>query len=52
MLPFTDMGKPVFAAEYTDTGVSLEQMCALAARLDFAFILKDRELGAWLQTCP
>ncbi len=52
MMPFIHMGKPVFAAEYTDTGVSIEQLCQEAEKLNFAFILKDRELDAWQQTCP
>jgi len=52
MLPFIQMGKPVFAAEYTDTGVSIEQICQEATPLNFSLILKNRELDAWRQTCP
>lgn len=52
LVPFIEMGKPVLAAEYTDTGVSLEQVCQAAAELRFAFILKERDLGAWQQSCP
>jgi len=52
MMPFIQMGKPVFAAEYTDTGVTIEQLCQDAQRLRFSLILKDRELGAWQQPCP
>lgn len=52
MVPFIQMGKPVFAAEYTDTGGSIEQLCQEAEPLNFSLILKDRELGAWRQTCP
>jgi endo-alpha-1,4-polygalactosaminidase (GH114 family) len=52
MLPFIQMGKPVFAAEYTDTGVSIEQICQEARQLNFSPILKNRELDAWLKTCP
>jgi hypothetical protein len=52
MLPFIQMGKPVFAAEYTDTGVTLEQLCQEAKPLNFSLILKNRELDAWQQTCP
>ena len=52
MMPFIEMGKPVLAAEYTDTGVTLRELCQEAERLKFSLILKDRELGAWLQHCP
>jgi len=52
MMPFIQMGKPVFAAEYTDTGVTIEQLCQDAQRLRFSLILKDRELGVWQQACP
>ena len=52
MLPFIQMGKPVFAAEYTDTGGSIEQLCQEAEPLNFSLILKDRELGAWQEACP
>jgi len=51
-MPFIQMGKPVFAAEYTDTGVTIEQLCQDAQRLRFSLILKDRELGVWQQACP
>ena len=49
--PFIHTGKPVFAAEYTDTGVILEPLCQEAESLNFSLILKDRELGAWRQAC-
>jgi hypothetical protein len=52
LMPFIQMGKPVLAVEYTDTGVSLEQLCQEAKQLNFSLILKDRELGAWQQSCP
>jgi len=52
MLPFIRVGKPVFAAEYTDSGVSIEQVCLEAKQLDFSLILKNRKLDAWQQTCP
>ncbi len=52
MLPFIQMGKPVFAAEYTDTGVDLEQACRQARSLNFSLILKNRDLDAWQQACP
>ena len=50
--PFIQTGKPVLAAEYTDTGVILEQLCPEAARLGFNLILKNRDLDPWRQSCP
>ncbi len=52
IMPFIQTGKPVFAAEYTDTGVSIEQLCPEAKQLNFSLILKNRDLDAWQQTCP
>jgi hypothetical protein len=51
MKPFTQTGKPVFSAEYTDMGVSLEQVCPQAQLWEFSLILKDRDLDAWRETC-
>ena len=51
MLPFIQMGKPVFAAEYTDSGADIEQFCQEADKLNFSLILKNRELNAWQQNC-
>ena len=52
MSPFVTAGKPVFMAEYTDTGVTLNQFCPQAATLQFSPIFKNRDLDAWRQTCP
>ncbi|MHB0989298.1 MAG: endo alpha-1,4 polygalactosaminidase [Bellilinea sp.] len=52
MMSFIQMGKPVFATEYTDTGVNIEELCQEAKLLNFSLILKNRELDAWQQTCP
>ena len=52
MSPFISAGKPVFMAEYTDTGVTLNQFCPQAAALQFSPIFKNRDLDAWRQTCP
>jgi hypothetical protein len=52
MLPFILAGKPVLAAEYTDTGGGIVQLCQEAQRLDFSLILKHRDLDAWLEACP
>jgi hypothetical protein len=51
MTPFIDVGKAVFAAEYTDTGISLEDFCEDARALGFSAILKDRGLGQALEAC-
>ncbi|NOZ06166.1 MAG: endo alpha-1,4 polygalactosaminidase [Chloroflexi bacterium] len=50
--PFVTAGKAVFAAEYTDTGITLDDFCAQAATMKFSAILKHRNLDAWRQTCP
>jgi hypothetical protein len=49
--PFVNAGKPVFAAEYTDTGMTIDQFCAQANAMNFNGILKHRNLGAWRQAC-
>ncbi len=51
MLPFIRAGKPVFAAEYTDTGVDFEAACAWGRANGFSFILKNRILTGWRKTC-
>lgn len=51
MLPFLDNHKAVFATEYTDTGITLDQFCPDARRKGFSAILKHRNLDAWRQTC-
>jgi hypothetical protein len=52
MTPFITAGKPVFAAEYTDTGITLGDFCPQAKVLKYSAILKNRDLDAWRQTCP
>ncbi|RME51835.1 MAG: endo alpha-1,4 polygalactosaminidase, partial [Caldilineae bacterium] len=52
MKPFIAAGKPVFAAEYTDTGMTLDKFCPQAQALQFSAILKHRDLDAWRQVCP
>jgi hypothetical protein len=52
MAPFIEAGKPVFAIEYTDTGVDVEAFCAEAARLGMSGIVKRRNLDAWTASCP
>jgi len=52
MLPFIQAGKAVFAAEYTDTGIHLQDFCPQARTLGFSAILKNRELDAYRAACP
>lgn len=52
MQPFIDAGKPVFAAEYTDTAITLDDFCPQAQMLQINAILKERELTAWRAACP
>jgi hypothetical protein len=52
LLPFLQKGKPVLAAEYTDTGITLAEFCPQARALGIQAILKHRDLDAWRQPCP
>jgi endo-alpha-1,4-polygalactosaminidase (GH114 family) len=51
MLIFLDEGKPVFAAEYSDTSVHFGTACQRAKRTGVSLILKDRDLTAFRATC-
>jgi endo-alpha-1,4-polygalactosaminidase (GH114 family) len=51
LLPFLDIGKPVWDAEYTDTGITTAEFCPKALELGVQAILKNRELDAWMETC-
>ncbi len=51
-LPYPIQGKPFLAAEYTDTGVNWAKACNYAKNNGISMILKDRDLGAGLKTCP
>lgn len=48
---FTETGKAVFAAEYSDTGIRLEEICPGATQMRFSVILKNRNLDAARDTC-
>jgi hypothetical protein len=50
--PFITAGKPVFAVEYTDSGLTFQDICAQASTLKFNVILKNRNLDAFRQVCP
>ncbi len=52
MLPFVEAGKPVFAAEYTDTGITLADFCPQAGEMGISAILKNRGLDAFREACP
>lgn len=51
LLPFIAAGKPVFAAEYTDSGITTDDFCPQAMAWNFSAILKNRDLDAYLETC-
>jgi predicted small lipoprotein YifL len=50
--PFVAEGKAVFAAEYTDTGMTLDELCPMAEALNFNAMLKHRELDSYREICP
>lgn len=50
--PFIAAGKPVFAVEYTDTGINFGAFCTQVASLGLSGLLKNRSLDAYLQLCP
>jgi hypothetical protein len=52
VLAYALAGKPIYAAEYTDTRVNFAAACAYGKANDVSFILKDRDLTAALETCP
>ncbi len=49
--PFVAAGKAVFAAEYTDAGLTPADFCPQANQMNFNAILKHRSLDAWRQAC-
>lgn len=52
MLPFIKAGKAVFAAEYSETGVLLGDICPKAQSMHISVILKNRDLNVYRETCP
>ena len=48
---YAEADKPVFMAEYTDTGVDFDTACAFADANGFSAILKDRDLTASFEAC-
>ncbi len=51
MTPFIYSDKPVFASEYTDTGMTTDKFCPQAKQLQFSGILKNRKLDAYTHAC-
>ncbi len=51
VMPFITAGKAVFAAEYTDTGMTTDQFCVQDNAMNFNAILKKRDLDAWREAC-
>jgi len=51
-LPFIEAGKPVFAVEYTDTGVDFQAACDWSRENQISMIQKDRMLTSALIVCP
>ena len=51
MSVFIMAGKAVFAAEYTDTGITPEDFCGEAETLGIDAILKHRELDRYVAMC-
>jgi hypothetical protein len=51
MKPFLAANKPVFAAEYTESGTVLSKYCSAANADKVSVILKHLALDAWRQTC-
>ncbi len=51
MLPLIRAGKPVFAAEYDDTGVDFAAACRRARQLGFSVIQKHRILTSYRVAC-
>lgn len=49
---FIQAGKPVFAIEYRQEGMQLNDFCDRAAKLQIDAILKNKSLDAWLAACP
>lgn len=52
MSPFIAQHKAVLMCEYTDTGIDFAAACQQAATLQFSAILKNRDLGDWMASCP
>lgn len=52
MSVFIAAGKAVFAVEYTDTRITLDEFCPQALDQNFSAMLKHRDLDAYQSACP
>ena len=50
--PFIEARKTVLAAEYTDSGLDFAAACEQAKAMELSLILKERDLGPWVERCP
>lgn len=50
--PFLDQGKAAVAIEYTDTGMTLDELCPQASQLGVFALIKRRSLDAMRLACP
>ncbi|WP_428642892.1 endo alpha-1,4 polygalactosaminidase [Roseibium sp.] len=51
-IAYTEAGKPVFDAEYTDRPIHFSKACEIGKKYGISMILKDRELTAPALWCP
>jgi hypothetical protein len=47
-----DSGKAVFATEYTDSEIKLDDVCPQATALQISLLRKNRKLDAFRELCP
>jgi hypothetical protein len=52
LMLFIQEGKPIFAIEYTEKDITLDDFCSQAAGLSIDALLKHRQLDAWREACP
>jgi len=52
VISFIGENKPVFAIEYTENNLTLDNFCSKAVELSIDALLKHRQLDAWRETCP
>lgn len=52
MKPFLQNNKPVFAIEYTEMDINLDDFCSQATELSIDILIKHRNLDAWRDICP
>lgn len=50
--PFIELRKTVLVAEYTDSGLDFAAACEQAKEMELSLILKERDVGPWVERCP